>query len=140
GKTIAELAGKLDIDAAQLQATVAQFNGYAASGTDPDFGRGVTAYQRNLGDPKVGPNPTMRALKAPFYALKLYPGDIGASAGLATDAQARVLGENGPIGGLYAVGNDQNSVMAGTYPGPGITLGPGITFAYVAVKDALAAA
>ncbi len=141
GATIGELAGKLGIDAAQLQATVAQFNGYAASGNDPDFGRGVTAYQRNLGDPKVGPNPTMRALdRGPFYALKLYPGDIGASAGLATDAKARVLGADGPIGGLYAVGNDQNSVMAGTYPGPGITLGPGITFAYVAVKDALAAA
>lgn len=140
-ETMAELAGKLGIDAVQLQATLVQFNNYAASGTDPDFGRGVTAYQRNLGDPKVGPNPTMRALsQGPFYAVKLYPGDIGASAGLSTDVHARVLGENGPIAGLYAVGNDQNSVMAGTYPGPGITLGPGITFAYVAVKDALAAA
>jgi hypothetical protein len=140
-ETMAELAGKLGIDPVQLQATVAQFNGHAASGADPDFGRGVTAYQRNLGDPKVGPNPTMRALsQGPFYAVKLYPGDIGASAGLTTDVHARVLGENGPIAGLYAVGNDQNSVMAGTYPGPGITLGPGITFAYVAVKDALAAA
>jgi len=141
GGTIAELAGKLGIEAMQLQATVEQFNAFAASGIDSDFGRGATAYQRNLGDPKVGPNPTMRPLQhGPFYALKLYPGDIGASAGLETDTRARVLGKNGPIGGLYAVGNDQNSVMAGTYPGPGITLGPGITFAYVAVKDALAAA
>lgn len=138
--TIAELALELGIDAAQLQATVATFNGYAASGVDPDFGRGMTTYQRNLGDPSVAPNPTMRPLKeGPFYALKLYPGDIGASAGLATDVHARVLGTEGPIEGLYAVGNDQNSVMAGTYPGPGITLGPAITFAYVAVEHVLAA-
>jgi succinate dehydrogenase/fumarate reductase flavoprotein subunit len=140
GETLAELAGKLGIDAMQLDKTVATFNGYAATGIDPDFGRGTTAYERNLGDPKVGPNPTMRPLeKGPFYAVKLYPGDIGASAGLVTDARARVLGKNGPIDGLYAIGNDQNSIMAGLYPAPGITLGPAITFAYIAVQDALAA-
>jgi succinate dehydrogenase/fumarate reductase flavoprotein subunit len=137
--TIAELAGKLGIDTAELQATVTRFNDHAAAGVDPDFGRGVTAYQRNLGDPKIGPNPTMRPLvQGPFYAIRLYPGDIGASAGLVTDAKARVLGQDGPIAGLYAVGNDQNSIMAGHYPGPGITLGPGITFAFIAAKDALA--
>jgi succinate dehydrogenase/fumarate reductase flavoprotein subunit len=140
GESLAELAGQLGMDATQLQKTVEAFNGYAATGIDPDFGRGTTAYERNLGDANVSPNPTMRPLKkGPFYAVKLYPGDIGASAGLVTDSHARVLGQNGPIGGLYAVGNDQNSMMAGTYPAPGITLGPAITFAYIAVEDALAA-
>lgn len=140
GETLAELASKLGINASQLQKTVETFNGYAATGIDPEFGRGTTAYQRNLGDAKIGPNPTMRPLeKGPFYAVKLYPGDIGASAGLVTDAHARVLGKSGPIVGLYAVGNDQNSIMAGLYPAPGITLGPAITFAYLAVENALAA-
>ncbi|MGO4283173.1 FAD-dependent oxidoreductase [Bosea sp. TAB14] len=140
GETLAELASKLGVNAPQLQKTVETFNGYAATGIDPDFGRGTTAYQRNLGDPKHGPNPTMRALEnGPFYAVKLYPGDIGASAGLVTDAHARVLGKDGPIAGLYAIGNDQNSIMAGLYPAPGITLGPAMTFAYIAVQNALAA-
>lgn len=140
GETLVELAQRLGIDATQLQKTVETFNGHAAAGLDPDFGRGTTAYERNLGDPKNGPNPTMRPLQnGPFYAVKLYPGDIGASAGLVTDAHARVLGKSGPIGGLYAVGNDQNSIMAGTYPAPGITLGPAIAFAFIAVEDALAA-
>ena len=53
-----------------------------------------------------------------------------------TDARARVLDVAGAvIAGLYAVGNDMNSVMGGTYPGPGITLGPGLTFGYVAAMD-----
>jgi predicted oxidoreductase len=113
-------------------------NDYATTGVDPEFGRGSTAYQRNLGDPKVGPNPTLGAIATPpFYAIRIYPGDIGASAGLVTDVHARVLAADGaPIEGLYAIGNDMNSVMGGTYPGPGITIGPALTFAYVAVRHA----
>ena len=71
--------------------------------------------------------------------LEVFPGDIGAASGLVTDANANVLDHaDEPIHGLYAVGNDMHSVMRGTYPGPGITLGPAIAFAYVAVEHALA--
>ncbi|ACB35937.1 fumarate reductase/succinate dehydrogenase flavoprotein domain protein [Leptothrix cholodnii SP-6] len=139
GQTLAELAGRLGVPAAALAQTVARFNQHAARGEDPDFQRGRTAYQRNIGDAAAGGiNPNLGALQqAPYYAVKLYPGDIGASAGLVTDAQARVLGANQqPIDGLYAVGNDMNSIMGGTYPGPGITIGPALVFAHIAAADA----
>lgn len=138
--TLAELAQKLDIAAEALQATVTRFNGFVASGADLDFQRGTTAYQQNIGDTAwTGKNPNLGALEqAPFYAVRLYPGDIGASTGLETDAKARVLREDGlPIQGLYAVGNDMHSIMGGVYTAPGITIGPGIVFGYIAAKHAL---
>lgn len=139
--TLAALARCLGMDPGKLADSVQQVNTAAATGVDRAFGRGTTAYQQNLGDPNwPGPNPNLGALtEGPFYAVRLYPGDIGASTGLQTDARARVLNAEGaPIGGLYAVGNDMQSVMGGTYPAPGITIGPGLVFAHIAVKDALA--
>jgi succinate dehydrogenase/fumarate reductase flavoprotein subunit len=139
GATLDELAGRLGIDAAGLRRSVAQIGEYARSGSDPDFQRGTTAYQRNLGDPAwSGPNPNLGALsEAPYYAVRLYPGDIGAATGLVTDAQARVLdAAEQPIDGLYAVGNDMHSLMGGVYTAPGITIGPGLVFGYLAGRDA----
>src|SRR5207247_1637578 len=112
---------------------------YEQTGLDEDFNRGATAYQRNLGDPAwEGANPTIGPLQqAPFYAVRLYPGDIGAATGLLTDTSARVLdAANNPISGLYAVGNDMHSVMGGVYTGPGITLGPALVFGYIAGRHA----
>ena len=87
------------------------------------------------GDASVVPNPTLGAIQqAPFYAVRLQPGDIGASVGLVTDADARVLRGNAPIPGLYAAGNDMQSMMDGSYPGPGINLGPAIVFAFAAAQ------
>jgi len=143
GDTLEALGTKLGIDGKSLAETVARFNAYAKSGVDPEFGRGATAYQRNLGDASwSGPNPCLGALaKAPFYAVRLYPGDIGAATGFATDANARVLAADGtPIAGLYAAGNDMHSAMGGVYAGPGITIGPGLVFGYVAARDAAARA
>ncbi len=138
--TLAELAQKLGINAQGLQTSVAKINAYADSGVDPDFQRGVTAYQQNIGDPAwPGKNPNLGALtQAPYYAVRLYPGDIGASTGLATDADARVLDPSDqPIDGLYAVGNDMHSIMGGVYTGPGITIGPGLVFGYLAARHAV---
>jgi succinate dehydrogenase/fumarate reductase flavoprotein subunit len=135
--TLAELAGRLEIDPAALTETVARFNGFAASGIDPDFGRGGTDYQRiTAGDLSHKPNPCLGPIaRAPFYAVRLYPGDIGAATGLVTDEDARVLRDDGSaVGRLYACGNDMNSVMGGNYPGPGITIGPGLVFSYIAVR------
>ena len=140
GATLQELAGKLGMDAAGLQNSVQQINAYALSGSDPDFGRGVTAYQQNIGDAKAGhPNPNLGPLQtAPYYAVKLYPGDIGAATGLATDSDACVLDAAGKaIEGLYAVGNDMHSIMGGVYTAPGITIGPGLVFGYIAARHAL---
>ena len=140
GATLAELAGKLGMDPETLQASVAQINRCAETGLDPDFHRGETAYQQNLGDPTwTGKNPNLGPLKtAPFYAVRLYPGDIGASTGFATNEHAQVLdAEDHAIAGLYAVGNDMHSIMGGVYPAPGITIGPGLVFARIAVHHAL---
>lgn len=141
--SIAELAGKLGLPVQNLEATIERFNRHWPNGIDPDFGRGSTAYQRANGDATwTGPNPSLGPVaKAPFYALRLYPGDIGAARGLKTDAAARSLDAAGRvIPGLYAVGNDMQSAMGGVYPAPGITIGPGLVFAHLAAKDAVARA
>lgn len=140
GATVAELAGKLAIDPEILAETIARMNDHARSGVDPEFGRGATDYHRINGDASRGlPNPTLGPIAtAPFYAVKLTPGDIGAATGLVIDENAQVLGEDDrPIGGLYACGNEAQSIMGGTYPGPGITIGPAITFAWCAIRHAL---
>jgi len=137
--TLAELAAKLGVEANGLQETVARINEYATTGIDPEFQRGTTDYQRHNGDPAwPGPNPNLGPLRqSPFYAVRLYPGDIGAATGLATDTSARVLGAaDAPIAGLYACGNDMHSVMGGVYTAPGITIGPGLVFAYIAGRHA----
>jgi succinate dehydrogenase/fumarate reductase flavoprotein subunit len=134
GNSVAELAKEIGVDAATLAATIARFNDGARKGEDADFGKGSKAYNRYQGDALNTPNPCVRPLETgPFYAIKLVIGDIGTFAGLAVDAQTRVLDtRKQPIKGLYAVGNDAASIMGGNYPGAGITLGPALTFGYVA--------
>jgi len=139
-QTLDNLAGKIGVDAGQLRKTVERHNKFAETGVDVDFGKGETELNRFNGDPDHVPNPCIGPLlKPPFYALAVWPADIAVSTGLATDADARVLGSDGKaIPGLYACGNDMASVMAGSYPGPGTTLGPAIVFAYRAVMHAKA--
>ncbi len=141
GATVAELAAQMSVDPARLSATIARFNDHAAKGEDPDFHRGDAAYDKMYGDPSVTPNPCLRPLSdGPFYALPMYPGDIGTNGGLLTNAKAQVVGKNGkPIAGLYAVGNNAASSMGESYPGAGVTLGPAMTFGYVAAKHATGA-
>lgn len=136
GRTLAELARKAGIDPDHLTQTVARFNGPAMAGLDPDFGKGTTAYNRFLGDAEHKPNACVAPLdKAPYYAIKVVPGDLGTFAGLKTNRHAQVTTHSGDIvKGLYAVGNDMASVMGGNYPGGGITLGPAMTFGYVAAR------
>jgi succinate dehydrogenase/fumarate reductase flavoprotein subunit len=136
--TLDELAGKIAADPAQLGNTIARYNGFAATGVDIDFGKGEAELDRFNGDAGHKPNPCIGPVATPpFYALAVWPADIAVSTGLAADANARVLGSDGkPIPGLYACGNDMASVMAGSYPGPGTTLGPAIVFAYRAAMHA----
>lgn len=138
GRTLAELAAECGVDAAEFERTVASYNAHAERGEDPEFHKGSTAYNRYLGDPSVTPNPCLAPIKTgPFYAVQLVIGDLGSFAGLKTDAQARVLdGEGRPVPGLYAAGNDMASIMGGNYPGGGITLGPAMTFGYIAGRHA----
>jgi succinate dehydrogenase/fumarate reductase flavoprotein subunit len=137
-ETLPALAAKLGIDQANLVDTITRFNQFARAGVDEDFGRGSTDYQRiTAGDMSHEPNPCLGLVETPpFYAVRLFPGDIGAATGFVTDESSCVLRQDGSrIEKLYACGNDMHSIMGGNYPGPGITLGPAIVFAYIAVCD-----
>ncbi|WP_408591387.1 FAD-dependent oxidoreductase [Novosphingobium sp.] len=137
GRTIAELAAAMKVDPATLSVTVARFNAGAATGNDPDFRRGEAAYDKMYGDYRHQPNPCLRPLTdGPFYAMPIYPGDIGTNGGLTTNAKAQVVdGDGAVIPGLYAVGNNAASAMGESYPGAGVTIGPAMTFGYIAARD-----
>jgi succinate dehydrogenase/fumarate reductase flavoprotein subunit len=134
GTTIEALAAQAAIDPKGLADTVSGFNTTAAEGRDPAFGKGSRAYNRYQGDALHGPNPCVAPITGgPFYAIKMVIGDLGTYAGIVTDADARALDADGRvIPGLYAAGNDMASIMGGNYPGAGITLGPALTFGYIA--------
>jgi 3-oxosteroid 1-dehydrogenase len=138
GATLEELAGRVGVDAAGLTQTVAASNTYAASGVDVEFGKGSNSYDRCNGDPRHAPNPCLGPIESPpFCAVKVYPTPLGTSLGLRTDAQGRVLDETGrPVAGLYACGNDMQSIMGGEYPGPGAQIGIAMTFGYLAARSA----
>lgn len=134
GRTLAELAAHAGIDPRGLEDTVRRFNEHAIRGVDPDFGRGQRSYDLYQGDDEVGPNPCLAPLtRGPFYAVRIHAGEIATFAGVRTNAHAQVVGSDGrAVEGLYAVGNDQANVFAGSYPGAGATLGPAMTFGYLA--------
>lgn len=134
GRSLSELASLIGIDPDTLRGTVEKFNKSAAKGEDPDFEKGSKAYNRFQGDALHQPNPCIAPLEhGPFYAIRLVVGDIGTFAGLVTNENSQVLTtERQAIPGLYAVGNDISSIMGGNYPGAGITLGPALTFGYLA--------
>ena len=134
--TIEDLAQKIGVPQAALRATVTRFNGFASSGQDLDFGRGNSVYDHYYTDPAVGPNSCLAPLwLAPFYAFKIVPGDLGTKGGMRTDARARVLRADGSvIPGLYAAGNASGAVMGHSYAGAGSTIGPAMTFGYIAAN------
>lgn len=139
-ETLDELAEQIGVDAAGLQETVKKINRYAETGVDEDFGRGGNVFDRYYGDSNVTPNPCLASIeKGPFYAMPIQAGDIGTKGGLLTNEHAQVVKPDGQvIPGLYAIGNTSASVMGTTYPGAGGTLGPAMTFGYVAALDAAA--
>ena len=136
GDSLADLARKAGLDPDELVKTVERFNRHARQGTDPDFNRGANVYDHSQGDPDHQPNPNLAPLETgPFYAVRMLPGDIGTFAGIKVDADARVIDDDGqPIPGLYAAGNDCLNVVSGGYAGAGGTLGPGMTYAYIAAQ------
>jgi succinate dehydrogenase/fumarate reductase flavoprotein subunit len=134
--SLEELAKKIALDPQLLVSTVAEFNRFARLGQDPEFHRGENAYDQSQGDFDHKPNPNLGPIDtAPYYAVVLHPGDVSTVLGMQTNADAQVLSPaGGVIGGLYAVGLDQNSMMRGVYPGGGSGIGPGMTFGYRAAR------
>lgn len=140
GDTLRELAEKIDVVPDNLEHTVEEFNKICVTGVDEEYQRGNTAYDRFYSDEKVGPNPNLGKIeRPPYFAIKVWPGDLSTKGGLLTDQYARVLKKDGSvIQGLYATGNNSASVMGRTYPGPGATIGATMTFGYIAAKDIVA--
>jgi 3-oxosteroid 1-dehydrogenase len=146
GTSVEELAASIKADAATLRTTIERFNGFARSGVDEDFHRGENPWDVNWGDPDNKPNPCLGTIeKPPLYAIPVYPGANSTRGGLRVDEKGRVLAATTgkPIPGFYASGNCSNGNAAGAYCGPGATLGPAMTFAYLIggqVADAAKAA
>lgn len=136
--TLAELAAQIKVPADALEQTVTRFNEFAAKGLDPDFGRGQSAYNNCLGDPGHRPNAALGPLdRAPFYATRVFPGDVGTCGGVITDEHARVLDEDERvIDGLYATGNITATVMGRNYLGAGGSIANTMVFGYVAAQHA----
>jgi 3-oxosteroid 1-dehydrogenase len=136
--TIEGLAEQIGCDPATLRATIDRWNGFVAAGRDLDFHRGDRAYDKWLGDPFHGPNPSLGPIaKGPFYAVDVVPGDVSTYGGAVTDAEGRVERADGTaIPGLYACGVSSASVMGGVYPGAGASIGPSMTFGYLAARHA----
>lgn len=135
--TLEALAEKIGVPARALQDTVERFNAGAARGEDPEFGRGADAHSRFRGDATHTPNPGLAPIGAgPYYAVAIHPGDLSTTGGLSTNGRAQVLNAAGtPIPGLYAAGLDMNSMMRGRYPGGGSSIGPAMTFGYIAARQ-----
>lgn len=132
--SIEELAEKCKIDEDGLKHTLVRFNQFVANGLDEDFSRGNSAYDNYYGDPTYK-NPNLGAIeKPPFYACKIYPGDLGTKGGIVTNEYGQALRNGIPIEGLYATGNSSASVMGRVYAGPGSTLGPATVFGYIAAN------
>lgn len=134
--TLPALAEKMHVSPDHFVQAATTFSGYAATGEDPEFGKGSTAYNRYLGDAAQTPNPCLGTLaQGPFYAVQVFPGDIGTAVGIRCNEHAQALdSRDEPIPGLYMAGNDMHSVMGGQYPAPGITLGPAMTFGWIAAQ------
>lgn len=139
--TVEDLALAINVDPAALRTTVERFNSFVANNCDEDFHRGDRAYDRWLGDFTHRPSETLGTIdKGPFYAVEVYPGDVGTYGGVVTDDNARVLREDGSvIGGLYATGVSTASVMGRKYPGAGCSVGPSFVWGYVAAHHAVQA-
>jgi 3-oxosteroid 1-dehydrogenase len=132
--SLEKLAEQIGIDAKALNESARRMCEYAATGEDQEFGKGSNRFDRYYGDSNVKPNPCLAPIaKPPFYAMRIDGGDIGTKGGLLTDEHARVLrGDHQPIPGLYAIGNTSASVMGPSYPGAGSTIGPAMTFGFIA--------
>ncbi len=136
--SVADLAAQIGVDPATLTATVDRFNGAVRLGRDDDFKRGARAYDEWLGDHYHRPSNTLGSIEeGPFYAAKVWPGDVGTYGGVVTDVHGRVLREDGSfIEGLYATGVSTASVMGRFYPGAGSSVGPSFVFGYLAARHA----
>jgi 3-oxosteroid 1-dehydrogenase len=140
--TLEQLAALIDVDAAGLVETARRFSAFARAGADDDFGRGASVWDRQRGgDPDHEPNPTLGTIeKPPFHAMPFKASYLGTKGGPRTNERAEVLNQRGDIiGGLYAAGNVMANAFGSKGVGAGTTLGPCLTWGYIAALNAVAA-
>ena len=132
--SLRELAARIGVNPEGVEKSAEKMNQYAVSGIDADFRKGDREIDREIGDPRHGPNPCLGTLeKPPFYAIRIYPGDGSTTVGLRIDDRCRVLGAGGePIAGLYAAGLDANSIWRGKSPAHGCNVGPAMVLGFIA--------
>src|SRR5688572_12129863 len=121
---------------------MARFDGFARAGVDEDFHRGESPIEvkwNGAGRPGSA-NPTMAPFSGgPYHCVILGAGAFDTNGGPRIDTRARVLDVTGsPIPGLYGAGNCIASVAGQSYWGPGGTIGPALTFGYIAGLHAAA--
>jgi len=126
----------------RLAATIERFNGFAATGRDEDHHRGEAMIERTWAGAPRGDNPlaAMHPLAdtGPYHCVIVGPGALDTKGGPVVDGSARVLDVDGrPIAGLFAAGNCTASPAGQAYWGPGGTIGPAITFGYIAGREVL---
>lgn len=133
--SIRELAEKIDVDAERLEKTINRFNKYAEKHEDPDFNRGSLHFE-SFANGFQGPEAMLGPIeKGPFYALRLYAGSLGTNGGPRINEHGQVISLRGEvIPGLYSAGNAAMGILGGAYPGAGGTIGPALTFGYLAGK------
>ncbi|MEQ2525785.1 FAD-binding protein [Bacillaceae bacterium CLA-AA-H227] len=131
--SLKNLAEQIGVDTEGLEESVKRFNENAEKGIDPDFHRGELYFEgmgAGGGSPELNIGPIE---KAPFYAIPIYFGTLGTSGGPKIDENGQVIGLRGnKISGLYAAGNTAMCILGPTYPGAGATIGPGMTWGYLA--------
>ena len=123
--TIGELAEKIGVDKAALEATVARYNELCAKGVDEDFGKPAQYMIPVEGDE--------------YYAFRMTPGTSVTFGGLEIDVNARVLDTNNqPIPGLYAAGEVAfTGLFDAEYPCCGMAIGSAVYYGRVAAESAV---
>ena len=137
--TLDALAGQIGVDAVGLVETARRFSEFARAGKDEDFARGANLWDTARGaDPAHKPNATLGSIEQPpFYAMPFKASFLGTKGGARTDERARVLRPDGSvIEGLYAAGNVMANSFGSKGVGAGTTLGPCLTWGYIAGRDA----
>lgn len=133
-RDLTELGEKTGIDPQGLAGTLDEWNENVSHDSDPEFGRGSSAYDGYWGDndaattagKTLGPIDT-----PPYYAVPVTVGAMGTKGGPRTDRDGRVLHVSGrPIPGLYAAGNAMAGATGKAYGGAGGTIGPAMVFGY----------
>ncbi len=134
--SLEDIAQRIDIPAANLKATVDRFNGFCEAGCDEDFRRGESAWERY----KAGHGGSVfgKIERPPFYAMSINRSTVATKGGARTNDKAQALrADDSVIDGLFCAGNVMANPIGTRAVGAGTTLGPCMTWGFVAAETVL---